>query len=127
VDVTTNPNLEGEKLDTIRGKKDPSDPPNFNRNKNLPAVRRELGINKHLVLIVNPDCFPEPELLLGQLYAFANAPAKTGSLDLWMPTPELSFSLEQAVIPPLTPQQLWNQYSQGGGRQTWLTSSAVRK
>lgn len=114
VDVTTNPNLEGEKLDAIRGKKDPNDPPNFNRNKNLPEVRRELEINKHLVLIVNPDRFPEPEVLLGHLYAFANAPAKTGSLDLWVPTPELSSSPEQAATPPPTPQQLWHHYSQGG-------------
>lgn len=127
IDVTANPDKEPDKLNTIRGKRDIDDPPNFNRNANLPAIRRRIGITKHLVLVVNPDNPPDPEHLLTQVYVFANAPAKTGSLNLWTAVPNSEQAQDQTVTSSLTQnsQQLWNQYNQNG-RLTDL-SKLIRK
>jgi len=107
VDVASNPNSEQKKLDIIRGKKDPKDAPGFNRNQNIGQVRQMLGITKHLILVINPDNPPEREQLLNRIYAFANQPAKTGSINAWAPTLE-----NQKAIPTQTPQDLWHKYSQ---------------
>lgn len=107
VDVTANPHKEQEKLNAIRGKKDVRDPPGFNQNANFSVVRQKLGITKHLVLVINPDNPPDPERLLNQIYAFANQPAITGSIDAWKPDAQ-----RPQMAATQTPQQLWQKYSQ---------------
>jgi hypothetical protein len=84
VDVTVNPKEEEEKLGRIQGKPEPDDAVGYNRNANLPSVRKELGIDKHLVLTLNSDRqkLPSYEKLLTEIYAFANGRSRTGILDL---------------------------------------------
>ena len=84
------------------------DPPNFNRNANLPKLRQELGITKHLVLVINPDRPPEREQLLNSIFAFANHPAKTGSINVWAPSSEV----QQTQTPSQTSRGLWRKYNQ---------------
>ena len=107
VDVASDPNSEQKKLDIIRCKRDPKDAPGFNRNQNLGQVRQVLGIAKHLTLVINPDNPPDREHLLNRIYAFANQPAKTGSINAWTPTLE-----NQKAISTQTPQELWHKYNQ---------------
>lgn len=99
IDVTANPEKEQEKLNTIRGKRDKDDHPNFNRNANLTDVRRVLGITKHLILVINPDNPPADEQLLNTIYTFANQPAKTGSINLYSNVPQSALT-EQISSPP---------------------------
>jgi hypothetical protein len=112
IDVATNPDSESKKLATIRGQADPNDKPGFNRNQNVPAVRKALGLNKHLILVVNPDNPPNQEQLLNELYAFANSQAKTRSINLHSPTQEQKQSEQIQTTPNQTPQQLWEYYRQ---------------
>lgn len=107
IDVASNPDSEQAKLDIIRGKRDPRDAPGFNRNHNLGQVRQALGISKHIVLVINPDHPPDREQLLNQIFAFANQPAKTGSITAWADKEH-----QQPVSRALTPLDLWQKYSQ---------------
>jgi len=107
-DVASNPGSEQKKLDIIRGKKDPKDAPGFNRNHNLGQVRQILGITKHLVLVINPDNPPNQEQLLNRIYAFANQPTKTGTINVWAPALE-----NQKATQTQTPRQLWHKYNEG--------------
>lgn len=110
VDVTSNPQEEQYKLNTIRGQRDPRDLPGFNQNANIAAMRKELGIDKHLVLVINSKNPPEPALLLQKLYAFANQSAKTASINLFSPL-EISQGKQQENLPAQnTPQELWHKY-----------------
>jgi hypothetical protein len=112
VDVTADPVKESGKYNTIQGKREDGDPGKFNRNQNLPAVRKALGFDKHLVLVINPNIPPETEKLLAELYAFANSPAKTRSINLHSPTPKLTQSEQIQTSSNQTPQQLWEYYRQ---------------
>jgi hypothetical protein len=107
IDVTANPDKQVEKLNTIQGKRADGDPKKFNRNRNLPAVREQMGIDKHLVLVINPNNPPSYEQLLAELYAFANSATKTRSLDLWNQTVKAVERLED-----ISPKGLWEKYSQ---------------
>lgn len=106
VDVTIDPALEGKKLSTIRGLRDGRDPPGFNRNQQLPQTLKDLGIGKHLAVILNPDNPPSREALLNQVYAFANSEVRTRAINVWRPHPSQEVTASAF--------QLWNQYSQNG-------------
>lgn len=112
VDVTSNPQEEQYKLNTIRGQRDPRDLPGFNQNANIAATRKELGIDKHLVLVINSKKPPEPELLLQKLYAFANQSTKTASLNLFSPVEISQDKQQDDLSAPKTPRELWQKYSQ---------------
>jgi len=89
------------------------DLPGFNQNANLAASRKALGVDKHLVLVINSKNPPPPEILLKELYAFANESAKTTSLNLFYPTGEISRTKQQKKSPiQNTPQELWHKYNQ---------------
>lgn len=83
VDVTANYTKEQEKVDKIRGSSGPLSRP-VNHNQNLPQVRKALGIEKHIILVMNnmTDNLPSFEKLLTEIYAFANVQSKTRVLDL---------------------------------------------
>lgn len=99
IDITSNPTTESAKFHKIQGKRDDRDPHKFNRNSNLPSVRRALGIDKHCVLVVNSQCLPDPESVLASLHALANSQTATRSINLYR-------EKENA----LTPKQLWEKY-----------------
>lgn len=105
VDITANPEKETTKLITIQGRKENETGAEFNRNQNLPAVRRQLGIDKHLVLVINDRNPPAYDRLLDKLYCFVNQPRATGSINLHEPELELS-------QPTSSVQLLWQLYSQ---------------
>lgn len=83
IDVTCDPSKETEKLNRIQGRREDGDPGGFNRNTNLPTVRKALGIDKHLILIVKHDNLPSNEVLLNELYQFANTNARTRLINLY--------------------------------------------
>lgn len=111
VDVTSNPHEEQYKLNTIRGQRDHRDFPGFNQNANIANARKELGIDKHLVLVINPKKPPQHEALLNELYTFANHAAKTSSINLFLPFVEIPLEQQKEKPSPLTPQELWQKYS----------------
>ncbi len=113
IDVTADPQKEQEKLNTIQGRRKDRDPNKFNRNRNIPEIRESLGINKHLVLVVNPNSPPTYERLLAELHGFANVSTQTRLINLWVPNLEKSRSEQQSEISALMPQELWRKYNQG--------------
>lgn len=84
IDVTGNSKKKQEKINKIRGLPHSSDRNGENRNANIPKVRKALGIDKHLVLVLNNDrrLLPSYEKLLSELQDFANGKSRTGCLDL---------------------------------------------
>lgn len=99
VDVTSAPAKSKGKLNTIQGKREDGEPTKFNRNRNLPAVRNELGIDKHLVLVINPNHPPEHQVLLSELYAFTNQQTKTGMINLHYQAQQVTLSNQVSVSP----------------------------
>ncbi len=67
IDVTCDPTKEKSELNTIQGKREDGDPSKFNRSQNLPSVRKQLGINKHIVLVLNHKQLPEEEVIVNKL------------------------------------------------------------
>lgn len=112
IDVTANFTKEQEKVDKIRGISGPIKRP-VNHNQNLPEVREALGIEKHIILIMNnmTDNLPSFEKLLAEIYAFANVHSKTRVLDLRELTDEQKLDWKKDVEED--PQRLWVQHSQG--------------
>lgn len=112
VDVTANFNREQEKVDKIRGISGSIKKP-VNHNQNLPEVREALGIEKHIVLIMNnmTDQLPSFEKLLAEIYTFVNVQSKTRVLDLRSINngQKLNWKLDVES----DPQKLWLQHSQG--------------
>ena len=84
VDVTVNSREECIKLNRIQGKPEFDERVGFNRNQNIPGVRKVLGINKHLILVLSQERqqLPSYKYLLTQLQAFANEKSKTRALNL---------------------------------------------
>ena len=101
IDVTTNPNAIDTKLRVIQGKRKDGDPKKkFNPNKNVIPLRKKLGIDQHLILVVNPKNYPSYKTLLREIYAFANQPSRTGSVNLTDIPHEASRSHELANQDP---------------------------
>lgn len=112
VDVTANFNRKQEKVDKIRGISG-SLKKSVNHNQNLPEVREALGIEKHIILIMNnmTDQLPSFEKLLAEIYSFANVQSKTRVLNLRSINNEQQLNWQKDVEED--PQRLWLQHSQG--------------
>lgn len=113
IDITADPQKEQEKLNTIGGRRKDRDPTKFNRNRNIPEIRESLGIDKHLVLVLNPNYPPSYEQLLAELHGFANVSTRTRSINLWSSTNDISRTSQQPQSSALKPQELWRRYNQG--------------
>jgi hypothetical protein len=113
IDVTIDNTKEDEKLGRLRGKPEKSDSPGYNQNSNLPFIRKELGINKHIVLTLNSDRskLPSYECLLTELYAFANAKAQTRAVNLLEVPENQRFNWNEPE--QLASRQLWEKYRRG--------------
>lgn len=88
IDVTCDIKQEKAKLNVIQGKRKDNALDKYNPNQNIPQVRKELGIDKHLVLLLNSSNLPDYEVLLDELYAFAEQPNKTGVINLYSYVPQ---------------------------------------
>ena len=113
VDVTVNPKEEEEKLGRIQGRREPDDAIGYNRNTNLPSVRKELGIDKHLVLTLNSDRqkLPSYEKLLSEIFAFANGRSNTKAINLLEVPENQRFKWDE--ITRVDPKKMWDNYSKG--------------
>lgn len=111
VDATNNPYKQEEKLNRIRGLPEEKDHDGHNRNLNIGSARTTLGINKHIVVILNQDgrLLPSYDKLLNELQAFANTPARTGVLNL-QNVPEQDRFINQQL--PESPKQTLGRYNQ---------------
>jgi len=114
IDVTCDRTKETEKLNCIQGKREDGDPARFNRNANLPVVRKALGIDKHLVLVVDHENLPEHETLLNELYQFANSNARTKLINL--------FNVERQVVQANIEKTSVNEPSSSAAHQTSSTA-----
>lgn len=106
IDVTCDPTKEKSKLNTIQGKREDGDPSKFNRNHNLPSVRKQLGINKHIVLVLNHKQLPEEEIIVNELYAAANLQSQTRIVNLHSHTSQAT--LVNQVPPTVRAEQQQN-------------------
>jgi curved DNA-binding protein CbpA len=113
IDVTTNYREEEEKLNKIRGLPELAEHQSSNRNKNIPLVRKQLGIDKHLILVLNNqiDKLPSHEKLLNDIYTFANDRSNTKSLNLFEVREHERFIPDPST--QLKPQTLWQTFSKG--------------
>jgi hypothetical protein len=129
VDVTVNPTEEEEKLGRIQGRREPDDAVGYNRNVNLPSVRKELGIDKHLVLVLNSDRqkLPSYEKLLSEIFAFANGRSNTKSINLVEVPENQRFKWNE--VERLDPKKMWDKYSKGvrGETQIEISKQAALK
>jgi hypothetical protein len=90
IDVTCEVNNQDSKLDVIQGRKKRTNlTSRYNANKNIPEVRRSLGIDKHIVLVVNNKNFPSKNSLIEGLFAVANNPHEFQVLNLYKETPKI--------------------------------------
>ncbi|MBW4554209.1 MAG: hypothetical protein KME35_24365 [Aphanocapsa sp. GSE-SYN-MK-11-07L] len=113
IDVTINPGKEKEKLDRVRGKPEKDDPLGYNQNQNLPSVRKQLGIDRHLVLTLSDERqkLPSHEYLLTELFAFVNSRSQTKALNL-TDVPELH-RFKGNEIEQIEPKQMWDRFGKG--------------
>jgi hypothetical protein len=101
IDVTCDPTKKESKLNAIQGRREDGDTFRFNANRNISEVRKNLGINKHFVLLVDNKNLPSRALLLEELFAAANARARTGIINLRTPR---EVSIEPvAEVEPIVP------------------------
>ena len=106
IDVTCNPAQVQPKLNLIQGKREDGDRTRFNRMQKLPAVRRELGIDKHLVLALDFGRLPDPVQLVEELYAAANRPARTQLIDLNTPVQVEEVAQQSDQTQPIRPSEV---------------------
>lgn len=113
VDVTVDPKEEEEKLAKIQGRPEKKDRQNSDRNVNIPPARKILGIDKHLILVLNRDKkrLPSYSYLLNQLQEFVNNPANTKALNLLEVPEQERFNWSQPTI--LDSRQIWDKFIQG--------------
>ena len=110
VDVTSNEMEVEDKLRKIRGY--PTRNMVSKANKNIPEVRSELGIDKHLILLLNraKNLLPSHAALLNTIYAFAESPTVTRATDLSALEPKDRYNWR--VEYEADPQRMWKKYTQ---------------
>ena len=117
VDVTIKKSQEEAKLSKIRGMPDPNDAAGLNRNKNFSVIRKELKIDKHVILVLNghKDKLPSYEKLLTEIYGLANSRSNTKSINLVSVLENERFVENPVVL--LKPKELWERCIQGLPKQ----------
>jgi hypothetical protein len=110
VDVTSNKKELEDKLKKVKGY--PTNNMVSKANKNIPEVRSELGIDKHLILLLNrtKTLLPSREALLNSIYAFAESPSVTRATDLTNLEPKDRYNWR--VEYEADPQRMWKKYTQ---------------
>ncbi len=110
IDVTSNDLAIDKKLKKVKGQ---STSEVFSKgNKNIPEVRAELGIDKHLILLMNrtKTLLPSHEALLNAIYAFAESPSVTRAVDLSTLEPKDRYNWR--VEYEANPARMWKKYTQ---------------
>jgi hypothetical protein len=110
IDVTSNDLEIEKKLKKIRGQ---STSEIFSKaNKNIPEVRATLGIDKHLILLLNRTntLLPSHKTLLDAIYAFAESPSITRTTDLSTLDPKDRYNWR--VEYEADPERMWKKYTQ---------------
>ena len=110
VDVTTNAPEVPDKLKKIRGYS--SHESEHNKNENIPAVRSALGVDKHLIILLErtKNELPSHEKLLDAIYAFAKTTSKTRAVDLTSLDPKDRYNWRGEY--ETDPERLWKKYTQ---------------
>jgi virulence-associated protein VapD len=110
VDVTSNKKELEDKLRKVKGY--PTKNMVSKANKNIPEVRSELGIDKHLILLLNrtKTLLPSHATLLNAIYTFAESPTITRAVDL--SNLELKDRYNWRVEYEADPERMWEKYTQ---------------
>jgi hypothetical protein len=116
IDVTVKEPDQDSKLRKIRGQREDGDASKkFNPNRNYPRLRSMLGIDKHIVLVMDAKQYPSYATLLTELYAVANQPSQTAAVNLSdsQEIDAVQFFAEQRKVEKVDPPDLWLKYSKG--------------
>lgn len=110
IDVTSNDKELEDKLRKIKGY--PTKNMVSKANKNIPEVRSELGIDKHLILLLNrtKTLLPSQEALFDTIYAFAESSSVTRAVDLSILDPKDRYNWR--VEYEADPERMWKKYTQ---------------
>ncbi len=110
VDVTSDKKEIENKLRKIKGF--PTKDMVSKANKNIPEVRATLGIDKHLILLLDrtKTLLPSHETLLNAIYAFAESPTVTKAVDLTNLEPKDRYNWR--VEYEADPERMWKKYTQ---------------
>jgi hypothetical protein len=110
IDVTSNEKELEDKLRKIKGY--PTRNMVSKANKNIPEVRTELGIDKHLILLLNrtKTLLPSHANLLNTIYTFAESPSVTRAVDLSTLEPKDRYNWR--VEYEADPERMWKKYTQ---------------
>ncbi len=121
VDVTWNKSRKTEKVQKIRGNSKPGKS-EIELNKNIPSVRKKLGLDKHIVLLLEnqTDRLPSPEKLLSVINAFAEEKSLTKVINLRNLPEQERFNWEGYACDP---QKLWDECSPGIKERTAIETS----
>lgn len=111
VDVTSNDEQADSKLKKVRGYSVSNQV--SKANKNIPVVREELGISKHLILVLNnsTDQLPNAEKLLDVIYSLAESKSATRLADLKHLDERDRFNWRESEA--ADPSKMWQKYSRG--------------
>lgn len=123
IDVTVKRLDYDSKLRKIRGQREDGDASKmFNPNRNYPKLRSMLGIDKHIVLVMDAKQYPSYATLLTELYAVANQPSQTAALNLSdsQEIDAVQYFAEQRTVENVDQPNLWVKYSKG------LSSNSVQ-
>jgi hypothetical protein len=123
IDVTVKRLDHDSKLRKVRGQREDGDSSKkFNPNRNYPKLRSMLGIDKHIVLILDAKQYPSYATLLTELYAVANQPSQTAAVNLSesQEIDAVQFFSERHKVEIVDPPNLWVKYSKG------LSSNSVQ-
>jgi hypothetical protein len=110
VDVTSNEKELEDKLRKIKGY--PTKNMVSKANKNIPEARTQLGIDKHLILLLNrtKTLLPSYKTMLNAIYSFAESPSVTRAVNLSTLEPKARYNwrLEYEA----DPERMWKKYTQ---------------
>jgi hypothetical protein len=121
IDVTVKQTDQESKLRKIRGQReDGNASKKFNPNQNYPILRKRLGVDKHMVLVLDAKFYPSYETLLKEIYTAANSSTRTMAVNL-CDHREIDSSkivLEKISTPQIDrkqvdPKQMWEEFSRG--------------
>ena len=123
VDVTWNKSKKNEKVQKIRGNSKPQKD-GIEINKNIPKVRKQLGLDKHVVVLLEnrTDQLPSPEKLFSEINTFAEGKALTKVINLRNLPLHERFNWESYACDP---KKLWDECSPGIKERTATETSVT--
>jgi hypothetical protein len=121
IDVTVKQTDQESKLRKIRGQReDGNTSKKFNPNQKYSMIRQRLGVDKHIVLVLDARFYPSYETLLKEIYTAANSHTRTMAVNLCdhQEIDSSTIVLGKTSTPQIDPKQvdskqMWQEFSRG--------------